>query len=145
MTSRPESPLIASATSPPGWTWSILDASRPRRSIEHLTQSEITPVIIDRLRPDDVLPDSPWRVEIEMPVIVVDTLDAYWVFERVINKLHGFSRTIEDAKGDLVGKLGGHLKFLSSLDSHNMAPVLKLELEFLRAVLQPVEPLGQVS
>jgi len=65
------------------------------------------------------------------------------VFEKVFNKLHGFSRTIEEAKGDLIDTLGGHLKLLNSLDSRNMAPILKLELEFLSAILQPAEPGGQ--
>ena len=68
-----------------------------------------------------------------------DTFDAYWVFERILNKLNGFGRSPEEAKGQLVAKLGGHFKLLSRLESPAMAPMLQLELQFLRAVLVPVE------
>ena len=72
----------------------------------------------------------------------VDTSDAYWAFERVLNKLHSFGKTDEEAKIDLLDKLGGHLSLLSSLESPRMAPILRLELEFLRTVLRPVEAPG---
>ena len=136
---------LASAASPDGWSFSVLDASRPRRAFEHLTHSEVTSVAIGRLRGTDVSPESKWRMVRGIPIIVVDTLDSYWVFERVLNKLHGSSRTEAEAKGDLVNKLGSHLQLLSSLESSGMAPMLRLELEFLKAVLRPVRAPGPTS
>ena len=142
MTSGKEMRPLTSAASPSGWSWSKLDASRPRRAIEHITQTDVTPVTIDRLGPSDALPDSEWRMTREIPVLAVDTLDSFWVFERIINKLHGFSRTKEEAKADLLNKLGGHLQLLSSLESPKMAPILRLELEFLRVILRPTQASG---
>ena len=143
MTVEKEMPSFATAASPEGWGWGRLDASRPRRAIEHITHSEVTSVTIDRLGAGGTSPDSRWTLIRDIPIIVVDTLDAYWAFERVLNKLQGFSRTMEGAKGDLVGKLVGHLQLLISLESPQMAPLLRLELEFLRAALRPVEAAGQ--
>ena len=134
-------PLI-SAASPEGWGLSMLGASRPRRAIEYVGHSEVSKVTVDVLRPRDKPPDFKWALTRYIPIIMVDTLDAYWVMERVINKLHGFSRTQEEAKMELMSKLGGHLHLLSSLESHRMAPILRLELEFLRVVLRPVEGVG---
>ena len=130
---------FSSAASPEGWSWSLLDAGRPRRAIDHMAHSELTPVIVDPLGPADAPADSSWALTREIPVILVDSLDAYWAFERVLNKLNSFGKTPEEAKADLVSKLGGHLQLLSSLESPKMAPVLRLELEFLRAVMRPVE------
>lgn len=138
MTSEKEVLHPASSASPGGWRWSTLDASRPRSALEHIAHSEAMPVTVDRLRPADASPDAKWTLVRDIPIIVTDTLDAYWVFERVLNKLHGFARTPEEGKSDLVDKLGAHLQLLSSLESPQMAPILRLELEFLRAVLRPV-------
>ena len=142
MTAKEEMPSFISAASPEGRSWSKLDASRPRRAIEYMAHVEVSPIAIDRLRPTDTPPGSNWRLVRDIPIIVLDTLDAYWVFERVLNKLHGFSRTPEEAKSDLLTKLGAHLQLLSSLESSRMAPMLRLELEFLRAILRPVKAPG---
>ena len=131
-------PLTTSA-SPEGWDWSMLDASRPRRAIENITDSEVTPVEVGRLRASDAPAGSGWTLTSEIPIIVADTLDAYWAFERVLNKLHGFARTPEEARAELHSRLVGHLQLLSSLESPSMAPILKLELEFLRATMRPVD------
>jgi hypothetical protein len=99
-------------------------------------------VTVQRLRPSDSPPGCQWRLAREIPAIVVDSFDSYWAFETVLNKLHGSGRTAKDAKGELVTRLGGHLKLLSSLESPQMAPMLRLELEFLRAVLRPTGSSG---
>ena len=138
-----EMPPLTTAASPEGWIWSLHDASRPRRAVEHIAHSEATHVVIDRLCPSDTPSDAAWALTREVPVLVVDTLDAYWAFERVMDKLHGFARTPQEAKADLVRKLGGHLQLLTSLESPKLAPVLKLEMEFLRAVLRPVGGKGE--
>jgi len=132
-----EMPPLTTVASPEGWSWSLHDASRPRRAVEHIAHSETAPVGVDRLRPSDTPSEAAWTLAREVPILVVDTLDAYWAFERVLDKLHGFARTPQEAKSDLVRKLGGHLQLLTSLESPKLAPVLKLELEFLRAVLRP--------
>ena len=133
---------LTSASSAASWHWTRLDASRPRRALEHIAHSEISPVTVERLRSGDAPDGSAWRLVLDIPIIVVDTFDSYWAFERVLNKLHSFGKTKDEAKADLVAKLGAHLKLLDSLESPKMAPVLKLELEFLRAVLQPVARSG---
>ena len=94
---------------------------------------------VDRLANSDLPPRFEAQLMFEIPMIVVDTYDAVYVFERVINKLHGFSRNVKQAKWELSSKLLGHLKFLDRLESDKMAERLKLELEFLRAAFQPVE------
>ena len=43
-------PALSSSASPEGWGWSRLDASRPRRALEHLAHSEVTPVLVDLVR-----------------------------------------------------------------------------------------------
>ncbi len=131
--------LLTTSASPEGWDWRMLDAGRPRRAIEHIIDSEVTPVAVDRLRASDAPAGSEWTLTGELPIIVADTLDAYWAFERVLNKLHGFDRTPEEARAELHSKLVGHLQLLSSLESPSMAPILKLELEFLRAIMRPVD------
>lgn len=129
---------LSTAASPEGQRWSLHDASRPRRAVEHIAHSEATHVAIDRLLPSDTPSDAAWALSQEIPILVVDTLDAYWAFERVMDKLHSFARTPQAAKSDLVRKLGGHLQFLASLEYPNLASILRAELEFLNAVLQPI-------
>lgn len=142
MSAKEEVRPATTSASPEGWEWSALDASRPRRAVDHIGHSEASPVFIDRLGPADVSPDSKWALTRHIPIILVDTEDTYWAFERVLNKLHSFSRTKKEAKADLVAKLGGHRQLLTSLESPTMAPVLRLELEFLHAVLKPIESPG---
>ena len=137
MTAGKQSPTVTTSSSVEEWSWSRLDVSRPRWGVEHLSHSEVTQASIDRLRPVDTHVGSEWSLVQEIPILVVDTLDAIWAFERVLNKLHGFSRTPEEAKADLVATMGTHLEFLASLESPGMAPILRLELEFLRAVMRP--------
>ena len=129
--------LLTSPGAPAEWRFKAHHASRPRGAEELLTQSEVTPVAIDRLRNSDLPPRFECELRLEIPVLVVDTFDAVYAFERVMNKLHGFSRNAKQAKWELSSKLLGHLKFLTRLESDKMAERLKLELEFLRAAFQP--------
>lgn len=137
MTADRENLSVTTSASVKEWDWSLLDTSRPRWGIEHLSHSEVAPVLIDTVRSADGPADSKWKLVQDVPILVVDTLDAIWAFERVLNKLHGFAKTPEEAKADLVAAMGAHLEFLASLQSPSMAPILRLELEFLRAVLRP--------
>ena len=139
MSSEKEMSPITTSASPEGWNISKLDASRPRRGLDHISHSEVPPVYVDSLQQRDVAPDSGWELNRHIPIILVDTLDSYWAFERVLNKLHAVGATKEEAKSDLVTKLAGHLNLLSSLESPGMAPILKLELEFLRTAIRPVK------
>ncbi len=138
MSSGAQMPPITDSASPEGWTWTELDASRPRRALEHLAHSEVIPVMVDRLQRTDTPPDSEWELVREIPILVVDTFDAYWAFEKIFNKLHSIGKTKEEAKSELVSSLAGHLNLLNSLESPKMAPMLRLELEFLRVVLRLV-------
>ena len=137
MSSEEDKVLLTSGAVPQDWSWSMLDASRPRRALEHLTMSDVTSVSVDCLRPSDVPPGSEWSLRLEIPVIVVDTFDAYYVFERVLNKLNTFGRNPKQAKWELTSKLWGHLQLLEKLESPQMAERLRLELKFLRAALTP--------
>ena len=139
MSEDDESFSLTSAALPPGQGWLAHDTSRPRRAYDHMSQTEVGPVRVDRLRPSDTPSDSPWKLVREIPIVVSDTFDAFWVFERILNKLNGFGRSPEEAKAELVAKLGGHLKLLSRLESPAMAPMLQLELQFLRSVLTPAD------
>jgi hypothetical protein len=128
---------LTSAALPDGPRWVVHHTSRPRRAYDHMSQTEVGPAVVDRLRPSDTPPDSPLKLVREVPIVVSDTFDAYWAFERILNKLNGFGRSPEEAKAQLVTKLAGHFKLLSRLESPTMAPMLQLELQFLRAVLAP--------
>lgn len=130
---------LTSPGAPEEWEFRLHHASRPRAAEDFSTQSELTPVAVDRLANSDLPPRFEAMLRFEIPMIVVDTYDAVYVFERVINKLHGFSRNVKQAKWELSSKLLGHLKFLTRLESDKMAERLKLELDFLRAAFQPVE------
>ena len=70
MTSEKEMSPFVSSSSPEEWSWSMLDASRPRRGIEHLTVSDVMPVTIDQLRAKDVPVDSQWKLTSNIPIIV---------------------------------------------------------------------------
>ena len=142
MTTEKDAPYLVSGSSPSGWVWSKLDASRPRRATEHLTHSEVSRVTISRLRPSDAPPGATCSVSRDIPVIAVDTGDGYWAFERVMNKLHGYAGSEQEAKADLLDKLAAHLNLLSRLESPRMAPILTLELRFLRSVLRPTGTAG---
>lgn len=139
MSSEEDKILLSSGAVPQDWSWSMLDASRPRRALEHLTMSDVTSVSVDCLRPSDVPPGSEWSLRFQIPVIVIDTFDAYYIFERVLNKLNSFARTPKEAKWEIMSKLWGHLQLLEKLESPQMAQRLRLELEFLRAALTPNE------
>ena len=130
-------PLATSSASPPPWAWSLLDGGRPRRALEHITHSEASLVALGQLSSADDPPQSSWTLAAGIPILVSDTQDAYWAFERVMNKLHGTGPTASDARRDLAAKLGSHLTLLSAVESPKMAPILKLELQFLRAVMRP--------
>ena len=130
---------LTSPGAPAEWEFRLHHASRPRTAEDFSAQSELTPVAVDRLANSDLPPRFEAMLRFEIPMIVVDTYDAVYVFERVINKLHGFSRNVKQAKWELSSKLLGHLKFLTRLESDKMAERLKLELDFLRAAFQPVE------
>jgi len=136
--------LLTTGSVPGEWSWGMLDASRPRRALEHLTMSDVTTVAVDCLKPSDVPPGSEWSLRIEIPVIVIDTLDAYYVFERVLNKLNTYGRTPKPAKWELLTKLWGHRQLLQKLESPEMADRLRLELEFLRVALTPNEVPNEV-
>ncbi len=129
---------LTSPGAPEEWGFRLHRASRPRGAEDFLTQSEVTPVAVERLGNSDLPPRFEAKLRLEIPMIVVDTYDAVYVFERVINKLHAFSRDVKAAKWELSSKLLGHLKFLTRLESDKMADRLKLELDFLRAAFQPV-------
>lgn len=139
MSSEKEMSPITTSASPEGWKIGKLDSSRPRRALDHITHSEISTIFVDSLQAHDAAPDSGWALHRHIPIIVVDTLDSYWAFERVLNKLHAVGETKEKAKSDLVAMLAAHLSLLSSLESPGMAPILRLELEFLRTAIRPVK------
>ena len=139
MSTKHQPHSLSSTASPAEWTWRALDASRPRRAVEHIGHSEASQVFIDHLEPADAPIGSKRVLARSIPILLIDTQDAYWAFESLLNKLHAYSRTKEESKADLVAKLEGHLQLLTSLESSTMAPVLRMELETLRGVLKPRE------
>lgn len=129
---------------PPDWNWKLTGASKSSKATYYVNQSEITRVLVDVLRPSDSPPDAPFVLSREIPIVIIDSLDKYWVGEsRHQLPLHGLrvpvaQETVEGAKQALAADLAAQLRLLLLLSTsykERMAPQLKANLERLGSIL----------
>lgn len=131
---------------PEGWEWRSISTSKPNSATFHITHSDVTRVMVDRLQASDSPPEAPFVVTGEIPILIIDSLDSYWAGEsRTRLPLHGLrvpveGTTIEEAKRNLVADLAAQLRLLLLLSSSRqgeIAPQLKANLSYLQGVMEP--------
>jgi hypothetical protein len=137
-------PGVDTAT-PENWDWRKISTSQPNAATFHISHSDVTRVIVDKLQPQDSPPDAQFVVKSDIPIIVIDSLDKYWAGESVTRlPLEGLrvpveGDTMEEAKQNLAKDLGAQLRLLLLLStSHqgSIAPQLRNNLEYLLTVMR---------
>ena len=156
MTSREEGDLISEDTSSPveiqpgvdvstpgDWEWRRISTSQPNSATFHISHSDVTRVMVDRLGPSDSPDGSQFSLKAEIPIIVIDSLDKYWAGEATTRlPLQGLrvpveGDTLEEAKKNLAGDLAAQMRLLLLLStSHegDIAPQLQANLQYLLTV-----------
>ena len=138
-------PGIDYATPKP-WSWRLIGASQPSKATYHVNHSDITPVMVDVLRPSDSPPDAQFLVSQDIPIIIIDSLDKYWAGEsRTKLPLQGLrvpvdDDTVEGAKRALAADLAAQLRLLllfSSSHGRKIAAPLRANLDLLWSVMAP--------
>ena len=131
---------------PPDWTWRNVGSSQPNAAVFHISHSEATRVLVDVLRPSDCAPDANFVVKTEIPIVVLDSLDKYWVGEAKHRlPLAGVrvpveADTLAEGKRALASDLAAQLRLLLLLSSSHegrIAPALQENLRLLLAVMEP--------
>ncbi len=129
---------------PADWEWRTVSTSQPNAATFHISHSEVTKVMVDKLQPSDSPPGASFVISAEIPIIIIDSLDSYWAGEcRTKLPLQGLrvpveGDTVEEAKKNLAADLAAQLRLLLLLStSHqgSIAPQLKSNLEYLLTVM----------
>ena len=132
------------AATPADWEWRTVSTSQPNAATFHISHSEVTKVMVDKLRPADSPPGSSFVISTEIPIIIIDSLDSYWAGEcKTRLPLQGLrvpveGDTVEEAKEKLAADLAAQLRLLLLLStSHQgaIAPQLKANLEYYLTVM----------
>ena len=135
---------------PPDWSWRRVGSSQPSKAAFHVNHHDVTRVLVDVIGPADSPPDAPFVLARPLPVVVIDSLDKYWVGEsRTKLPLHGLrvpveADTLEEAKRALAADLAAQLRLLLLLSSGGgkLAPQLRENLAALSQYLGPREGVG---
>ncbi len=131
---------------PEGWEWRSISTSQPNSATFHITHSDVTRVMVDRLQASDSPPEAPFVVTNEIPILIIDSLDSYWAGESQTRlPLQGLrvpveGTTIEEAKRNLAADLAAQLRLLLLLSNSRqgeIAPQLKANLAYLQSVMEP--------
>ncbi len=132
---------------PPDWTWRRISTSLPNAATFHVSNSDVSQVIVDVLRPSDSPPDAPFVVARDIPIIIIDSLDKYWAGEAKHSlPLNGIRvpvehDTIEGSKLALAADLAAQMRLLLLLSSSaregRLAPQLRENLTLLSRFLEP--------
>ena len=118
-------PGIDSAV-PEDWEWRQISTTQPNKATFHVSHSDVTRVKVDVLRPSDSPPEAPFVLTKEIPLIVIDTIDKYWVGEsRTALPLKGLRVPVEgdteqEAKQKLAGDLAAQFRLLLLLSTSLM-------------------------
>ena len=129
---------------PADWEWRSVSTSQPNAATFHISHSEVTVVMVDKLQPSDSPSDAPFVISTEIPIIIIDSLDSYWAGEcKTKLPLQGLrvpveGDTVEEAKKNLAADLAAQLRLLLLLSSSHqgaIAPQLKSNLEYLLTVM----------
>ena len=132
------------ASTPADWEWRLVSTSQPNAATFHISHSEVTKVMVDKLRPSDSPSGSSFMISTEIPIIVIDSLDSYWAGEcKTKLPLRGLrvpleGDTVEEAKKNLAVDLAAQLRLLLLLsNSHqgDIAPQLKANLQYYLTVM----------
>ncbi len=132
------------AATPADWEWRSVSTSQPNAATFHISHSEVTTVMVDKLRPSDSASDASFVIRTEIPIIIIDSLDSFWAGEcKTKLPLQGLrvpveGDTVEAAKKGLAADLAAQLRLLLLLStSHQgaIAPQLKANLEYYLTVM----------
>ncbi len=132
------------AATPADWEWRLVSTSKPNAATFHISHSEVTKVMVDKLQPSDSAPGASFVISTEIPIIIIDSLDSFWAGEcKTKLPLQGLrvpveGDTVEEAKKNLAADLAAQLRLLLLLStSHQgaIAPQLKSNLEYLLTVM----------
>ena len=135
----------ADAATPADWEWRRISTSQPNAATFHVSHSDVTRVMVDKLRPSDSPPEAPFVIKSEIPIILIDSLDSFWAGECTTKlPLKGLrvpveGETVEEAKQKLAADLAAQLRLLLILStSHQgaIAPQLKSNLEYYMTVME---------
>ena len=130
---------------PENWTWRFLSTSQPNAAVFHITHSESTRVLIDKIGPADSPVDANFVLKEEIPIVILDSLDKYWAAEsRTKLPLAGIrvpveGDTVAEAKRALAADLGAQLRLLLLLSSSHkgkIAPALLQNLKYLSSCME---------
>ena len=134
------------AATPEDWEWRLVSTSQPNAATFHISHSEVTKVMVDRLQPSDSPSGASFVISTDIPIIIIDSLDSYWAGEcKTKLPLQGLrvpveGDTVEEAKKNLAKDLAAQLRLLLLLStSHQgaIAPQLKANLEYYLTVMAP--------
>ena len=134
------------AATPEDWEWRLVSTSQPNAATFHISHSEVTKVMVDRLQPSDSPSGASFVISTDIPIIIIDSLDSYWAGEcKTKLPLQGLrvpveGDTVEEAKKNLATDLAAQLRLLLLLStSHQgaIAPQLKANLEYYLTVMAP--------
>ena len=135
-------------STPQDWEWRRVSTSQPNAATFHISHSDVTRVMVDRLGPSDTPDGSQFTLKAEIPIIVIDSLDKFWAGESTTKlPLQGLrvpveGDTLEEAKKNLAGDLAAQMRLLLLLStSHegDIAPQLKTNLQYLLTVFTTPE------
>ena len=133
------------AATPADWEWRRTSTSQPNAATFHVSHSEVTKVMVDKLQRSDSPPEAPFVIKTEIPIIIIDSLDSFWAGECTTKlPLQGLrvpveGETVEEAKKKLAADLAAQLRLLLILStSHQgaIAPQLKANLEYYMTVME---------
>ncbi len=131
---------------PPDWIWRDVDSTQPNSAVFHISHSEVTPVLVDSLGPEDCAPDANVTIKNGIPIIILDSLDKYWAGEAKQHlPLNGIrvpveADTVAEAKRALATDLAAQFRLLLMLRSsrqHQLAPPLEENLRMLNELIEP--------
>ena len=131
-------------STPDDWSWNYVSSSQPNAAVFHISHSESTRVLIDKIGPDDSPTDANFVLKEEIPIVILDSLDKYWAAEsRTKMPLSGIrvpveGDTVAEAKRALAADLGAQLRLLLLLSSSHkgkIAPALIENLKYLSSCM----------
>jgi len=130
---------------PEDWTWNFISNSAPNAAVFHISHSESTRVLLDRLGPSDCAPDAYFVLTKEIPIVILDSLDKYWAAEsRTQLPLSGVRVPVEgdtmaEAKRALAADLSAQLRLLLMLSGSRkgkIAPALLENMKYLASCME---------
>ena len=136
---------------PDDWNWKYISTSQPNAAVFHISHSESTRVLIEKLGPEDCADDANFVLNKEIPIVILDSLDKYWAAEsRTQMPLSGIrvpveGDTVAEAKRALAADLGAQLRLLLLLSSSHkgkIAPALLQNLKYLTSCMEAGQKSG---